>query len=97
MTLKVCKNPYSPFGLSYRNIMKILIIIDQFSIGGAARVVSRLLDGFCGSGHKVILATKDEDRTKMYPIPLGVEVVYFEPVSVQRNHSIFDSLSMHRK
>ncbi len=57
--------------------MKLLIVIDQFTTGGGARVVSRLLDGFVESNHKVILATKLEIKEKMYPIPNEVSVTSF--------------------
>lgn len=58
--------------------MKILVLIDQFSFGGGARVVSRLLDGFVMSGHCIVLATKIEEKDKMYPINNSVELVSFD-------------------
>lgn len=70
--------------------MKILIFIDQFSTGGGARVVSRLLDGFVLSGHDVILATKLSE--KHYPIPEQVKVVPFE-IKVHPNKLLALSLT----
>lgn len=58
--------------------MKILIVIDHFESGGAARVVANLLDGFINKGYEVYLMIDNIDHKVLYPINEKVRIIPFK-------------------
>lgn len=54
---------------------KILIIIDQMNIGGAARVTSTLLHGLVKKGYEVAIALDNKNVKNFYPIPECIQQV----------------------
>lgn len=48
---------------------KVLVLIDQMSVGGAARVTSTLLTGLVEKGYDVTLVLDDITSAPVYPIP----------------------------
>ncbi len=57
--------------------MRILVFIDDFHHGGAARVTSTMLSGLAEQGHEVILALDNKNRGVFYPIDSRVKVLSF--------------------
>lgn len=55
--------------------MKILIFIDHFESGGAARVTSILCQGLAAKGHEIVLALNNETRKVFYPTGEGIHIV----------------------
>lgn len=57
--------------------MNILVFIDQYSRGGAARVTSTMLKGLCDQGYHVTLATNIITDKIGYPLDSRVKVISF--------------------
>lgn len=58
--------------------MRILIVIDHFESGGAARVVSNLLDGFIKKGYEIYLMIDNIEHNVLYPINTKVYIIPFK-------------------
>lgn len=59
---------------------RILIFIDNFEKGGAARVVSNILPGLVKEGHDVVLSTDNVKYAISYPCPDRVSIRSFHAV-----------------
>ena len=57
--------------------MKILVFIDQYESGGAARVTSTMINGLTDNGYEVILATNISSRSLFYPLDKKIKIIDF--------------------
>lgn len=57
--------------------MKILVFIDQFESGGAARVTCTMLNGMIDKGYNITLATNLTNRSIGYSLDKRIEVINF--------------------
>lgn len=57
--------------------MTILVFIDQFESGGAARVTSTMLNGLIDNGYKITLATNITNRSIGYPLDKRIKTINF--------------------
>ena len=57
--------------------MKILVFIDQYERGGAARVTSTMINGLCRHNHIIYLATNNITRSIGYELDRRIKVISF--------------------
>lgn len=57
---------------------RILIMIDQMAIGGAARVTSLLMEHLVETSAEVVLATDNVNCDTFYQVPCGIKIIPFK-------------------
>lgn len=55
--------------------MRIALVINKLTGGGAERVATMWATGFCQQGHTVCMIITDDKSPKTYPLPTEVEVI----------------------
>lgn len=74
--------------------MKILVFIDQYERGGAARVTSTMVNGLAEIGYNITLATNIISRSIVYPLDSRISTISFYG---GETHNKIQSLIRHAK
>lgn len=74
--------------------MKILVLIDQYKRGGAARVTSTMINGLVQHGYNISLATNNVTQSIGYPVDKNIEILSYYG---GESHNKFQSIIRHFK